>query len=269
MMMMGDLPGSPSVAAEVAPRAHRWNPLGRLDLTTRQAVQVAIAGGLAILLGSGLSTTRYYWAVIAAFVAFAGTSTRSETFIKAGNRVLGTLVGLFAAIWLAELTRGSTALVLVVILASVFLGFYLLRVSYAFMIFFITIMVAQLYSVLNEFSDGLLVLRLEDPRDRVRRCRPVFACSSCRRARATPCGRPAHEPDVLVVRPARRGCPADQPDRGPGRCLRGRQRRWPTARREPGRTGPHCREPAAAAHPRLRTVDPADAAQQRPSPGEP
>jgi len=162
MMAMGNLPGSPSVAADVAPRAHRWNPLGRLDLTTRQAVQVAIAGGLAILLGSELSPTRYYWAVIAAFVAFAGTSTRSETFIKAGNRVLGTLVGLFAAIWLAELTRGSTALVLVVILASVFLGFYLLRVSYAFMIFFITIMVAQLYSVLNEFSDGLLVLRLEE-----------------------------------------------------------------------------------------------------------
>ncbi|GAA3083313.1 hypothetical protein GCM10010464_54200 [Pseudonocardia yunnanensis] len=162
MMTMGNLPGSPAVAADVAPRAHRWNPLGRLNLTTRQAVQVAIAGGLAILLGRELSTTRYYWAAIAAFVAFAGTATRSETFIKAGNRVLGTLVGLFAAIWLAELTRGSTALVLVVILASVFLGFYLLRVSYAFMIFFVTIMVAQLYSVLYEFSDGLLVLRLEE-----------------------------------------------------------------------------------------------------------
>jgi uncharacterized membrane protein YccC len=46
--------------------------------------------------------------------------------------------------------------------ASMFCGFYLIRVSYAYMIFFITIMLGQLYSVLHEFSPGLLVLRLEE-----------------------------------------------------------------------------------------------------------
>jgi len=162
VMMMGNLPGSPAVASNVAPRAGRWNPLGRLDLVTRQAVQVAVAGGLAIVLGSLLSEQRYYWAVLAAFLAFTGTSTRSETAIKAVNRVAGTLVGLFASIWVAGLTTGSTPLVLVTIVVCVFFGFYLIKVSYAFMIFFITIMVGQLYSVLHEFSDGLLVLRLEE-----------------------------------------------------------------------------------------------------------
>jgi uncharacterized membrane protein YccC len=43
-----------------------------------------------------------------------------------------------------------------------FCGFYLTTISYAYMIFFVTIMVGQLYSVLHEFSDGLLVLRLEE-----------------------------------------------------------------------------------------------------------
>ncbi len=161
-LMMGNLPGSAAVADGVIPRASRWNPLSRLDLVTRQACQVALAGGLAILAGRALSEQRYYWAVIAAFIAFSGTATRSETAIKAANRVVGTIAGLGVALVLAEATAGHTVAVLVVILASIFCGFYLLRVSYAFMIFFITIMVAQLYSVLHEFTDGLLVLRLEE-----------------------------------------------------------------------------------------------------------
>ncbi|MEV6638602.1 FUSC family protein [Amycolatopsis sp. NPDC051371] len=159
---LGALPGSAAAAGDVEPRGRAWNPLRRLDFTTRQAVQVAVAGGLAIVLGRLLSEQRYYWAVIAAFVAFTGTATRSEVFLKSVNRVLGTLVGLGAGIALAHLTAGHTSAVLAVIVGSMFCGFYLQRLSYAYMIFFVTIMVSQLYSVLNEFSAGLLVLRLEE-----------------------------------------------------------------------------------------------------------
>lgn len=162
VMMMGRLPNSNAVARDISPRSATWNPLARLPMTTRQAIQVAVAGGLAILAGRALSEQRYYWAVIAAFVAFTGTATRGDTFVKAANRVIGTAAGLVAAILVANLTAGNTDAVLAVILASMFLGFYLQQISYAFMIFFITIMVAQLYSVLNEFSDQLLVLRLEE-----------------------------------------------------------------------------------------------------------
>jgi uncharacterized membrane protein YccC len=161
-LAMGNLPGAPAVAADVPARGAAWNPLARLDMTTRQALQVAVAGALAIYFGRELSSIRYYWAVIAAFVAFTGTATRTETFVKAVSRVVGTLAGLVVAIWLANLTAGHTALVLVVILGAMFCGFYLVRIGYAYMIFFITIMVGQLYSVLHEFSDGLLVLRLEE-----------------------------------------------------------------------------------------------------------
>jgi uncharacterized membrane protein YccC len=161
-LALGLLPGSPAVAADVPARGARWNPLARLDLVSRQAIQVAVAGGLAILLGRELSPTRYYWAVLAAFIMFTGTATRTETFLKGFNRVLGTLIGLLAAIGFAELTAGSTLGVLLVVNASMFFGFYLLTRSYAYMIFFVTIMVGQLYSVFHEFSPGLLVLRLEE-----------------------------------------------------------------------------------------------------------
>lgn len=161
-MVMGNLPGSPAVASGLAARGAHWNPLARLDLTTRQAIQVAVAGGLAILAGRALSPTRYYWAVIAAFIMFTGTATRSETLLKGFNRVLGTALGLMAAVGLAELTAGHPIAIVVTIILSMFCGFYLIRVSYVCMIFFVTIMIAQLYTVFNAFTSGLLVLRLEE-----------------------------------------------------------------------------------------------------------
>jgi uncharacterized membrane protein YccC len=161
-LALGNLPGSPAVARDVTARGSRWNPLVKRAMTTRQAVQVAVAGALAIMAGRELSTVRYYWAMIAAFIMFSGTGSRSETFVKGSNRVLGTLAGLFVAIWAAQLTNGHTWLILSVVIGSVFCGFYLLRLSYAYMIFFITIMVGQLYTVLHRFSDGIMVLRLEE-----------------------------------------------------------------------------------------------------------
>ncbi|WP_130290978.1 FUSC family protein [Pseudonocardia sediminis] len=161
-LAMGHLPGSPAVALDVPVHVRWWNPLAKLDMTTRQAIQVAVAGTLAILVGRELSDTRYYWAVIAVFVMFTGTGTRSETFLKGVNRLVGTLLGLFASIWLAGVTAGSTTAVLVTIVACMFVGFYMFRISYGFMIFCITIMVGQLYSALHEFSNALLVLRLEE-----------------------------------------------------------------------------------------------------------
>src|SRR5699024_635302 len=79
---LGTLPGSPSVSTDVAARGGRWNPFSQVKATTRQAVQVTVAGLLAILAGTAINGQRYYWAVIAAFVAFTGTGTRMETFNK-------------------------------------------------------------------------------------------------------------------------------------------------------------------------------------------
>ena len=49
-----------------------------------------------------------------------------------------------------------------VVLVSLFLGLYLFRINYAFMTIGITVMVSQLYVELDEFSNSLLLLRLEE-----------------------------------------------------------------------------------------------------------
>jgi uncharacterized membrane protein YccC len=63
---------------------------------------------------------------------------------------------------LAHLVGDRVLLQLVVVLVSLFLGLYLMRVNYAFMVVGITVMVSQLYVELDEFSNALLVLRLEE-----------------------------------------------------------------------------------------------------------
>lgn len=134
----------------------------RLNSTLRQAVQVAVASGLAIIVGSQLSPTRWFWAVTTAFVVYTGASTRGEILSKGWQRVLGTLAGVVAGVLVATLVGGNTAVAVTLIGVCLFFGFYLMALSPAVMMFFITIMLALLYGLLGQFSVGLLLLRLEE-----------------------------------------------------------------------------------------------------------
>ncbi|NHA69289.1 FUSC family protein [Phycicoccus flavus] len=159
-LAFGGLPGSPAVARDVAASGASWNPMTRLTMTTRQAVQVAVAGVVAIGLGTLLSPTRFYWAVITAFVMFTGTSTRFETVDKGVARIAGTVAGLVGAVVLARLTAGHDLLVLAIILLALFGAFYVAKVSQAAMTFCITVLLGELYTLIGTYSVGLLELRL-------------------------------------------------------------------------------------------------------------
>jgi uncharacterized membrane protein YccC len=63
---------------------------------------------------------------------------------------------------LAHLVGDRVGLQIGVVLVALFLGFYLFRVNYTFMVIGITVMVAQLYVEFDEFSNSLLLLRLEE-----------------------------------------------------------------------------------------------------------
>jgi uncharacterized membrane protein YccC len=128
----------------------------------RAAVQAAIGGLLGIIGGTLLSGQRWYWAVIAGFIVFAGTNSRGDLLVKGWRRVLGTMLGIVFGTVLATLLSGHPKINLVVLLLCIFLAFYSLRVSYATMTFFITVMLGMLYDILGEFSPDLLLLRLEE-----------------------------------------------------------------------------------------------------------
>ena len=126
-------------------------------------VQLPDRDGFAVAsaLGSILSERRFYWAVIAVFIAFVGANTSGEQVTKAVNRVLGTIVGILLGSLLAHAIGHSTWSLAVIVLALGF-GVYFIRVSYALMVIGVTVMVSELYEQLGEFSNHLLLLRLEE-----------------------------------------------------------------------------------------------------------
>ncbi|MDY7229384.1 FUSC family protein [Hyalangium rubrum] len=153
--------GVPLAAATEQPPKESEKPvLEGLHPSTRQAIQATVASGLAIIVGHMVSSTRWYWAVIAAFVVFNRASTQGDILLNAWQRILGTVVGVVAGLLVATAVSGHPNLELLLIFGCVFLSFYMMRVSYAWMAFWLTTLMAALYSLLGRYSPDLLYLRL-------------------------------------------------------------------------------------------------------------
>jgi uncharacterized membrane protein YccC len=149
-------------AAEVvAPSGEQQFRPGMLQ-TTRQAIQVAVAAALAIVVGETLSPSHWYWAAIAAFVIFAGTNSWAETLDKGWQRLIGTVLGVPSGVLVATLVSGNTIASLVMIFVCLFCAFYFMKVTYSLMTFWISTMLALMYGLLGEFTYGLLLLRIEE-----------------------------------------------------------------------------------------------------------
>ena len=133
-----------------------------LALTTRQAVQVGVATSLAIVGGELISPSRWYWAVIAAFVVFAGTSSRGDVLTRGRDRVIGTVGGVIAGMALAFVVDGAVVPTLVLLLVCLFLAIYTVRISPGLLAFWITALLALLYGLIGQFSVETLVLRIEE-----------------------------------------------------------------------------------------------------------
>lgn len=130
--------------------------------TTRQAIQVVVAASLAIVAGELVSPDRWYWAVIAAFVTFLGTTSWGETLTKGWQRLLGTVLGVPAGVLVATAVSGQPVIALALIFVCLFCAVYLMKVAYSQMMFWITTMLALLYGLLGQFSVDLLLLRIEE-----------------------------------------------------------------------------------------------------------
>jgi uncharacterized membrane protein YccC len=161
----------PGVNIEPQRSATRWTPRASFRVGTqidskrfspvlRQAVQICVACAASILVGELISPQRWYWAVLTAFVVFSGTASAGETVGKAWSRVFGTAVGVAAGFAVGALARGHTDAAFVALFVCLFFTVYTMRLSYAFMTFFITAALSLLYVLIGAFSDQTLVLRL-------------------------------------------------------------------------------------------------------------
>ncbi|MFC5952435.1 FUSC family protein [Pseudonocardia lutea] len=132
----------------------------RIALSTRQAIQVGVATSLAIVVGELISPARWYWAVIAAFVVFAGTVSRGDVLARGWQRLVGTVGGVVAGMLLAVLVGGRPVPTLILLAGCMFLALYLFRISVGLLAFWITAVLALLYGLIGQFSVETLVLRV-------------------------------------------------------------------------------------------------------------
>ena len=133
-----------------------------LNPSTKAAMQVAVATSAAAILGELVSPDRWYWAVVTAFLVFTGVSTRGEILTRAGHRIVGTIAGVVAGVLLATLVGNHQRLQIVLLVICVFCAFYLVAVAYAWLTFFVTVLLAMLYGLLGNFSVEVLELRIAE-----------------------------------------------------------------------------------------------------------
>ena len=140
----------------------RWTPWREWTPTSRLAIQAMTATSIASVVGEAISATRWYWAVLTAFVVFLSTTTRSGILTRAYRRLMGTVLGLLAGVVLTYLAHGVDGVLLAICLVSIMGMIYFTPLNYAYAAFFITTTLVALYDVLGVLHGHLLEVRLEE-----------------------------------------------------------------------------------------------------------
>lgn len=139
-----------------AGRHTAWRP------SDRMAVQAMVAAAIAAGVGELLSASRWYWAVMTAFVVFIGASTRSGILTRAYRRVLGTAVGIGIGLGAVTLAHDDARVLVAIGVVAVFGMLYFGPLNYLYSALFMTIMLVSLYAMLGVLSPGVLDLRLTE-----------------------------------------------------------------------------------------------------------
>lgn len=131
-------------------------------VVARKVLQTMTATAVAVPLGELVSTQRWYWAALGAFVVFTRPETAGETVTRGAERLLGTTAGAAAGIALGSAAAGSRPAQFVLLGAALFVTLYAFPLSYALAMAGMTTVLAILYDLLGTFSDELLGIRVAE-----------------------------------------------------------------------------------------------------------
>ncbi|WP_460772663.1 FUSC family protein [Microbacterium sp. GXF7504] len=138
----------------------RWWDWRHWRLTTRLAVQVTIAAVIATGVGELISASRWYWAVLTAFIVFVGASTRGSILTRAYNRVAGTAAGLVVGVVLVLLVHESKPALVAICVVAAFGMMYFGPLLYLYSAFFITMLLVAMYGLIGVLDEQVLELRI-------------------------------------------------------------------------------------------------------------
>ncbi len=144
------------------PPRRRWTPWREWRPTSRLAIQAMAATAIASTLGEVISASRWYWAVLTAFLVFVSTTTRSGVLTRAYRRVTGTVLGLAVGIGATYAAHDVKIILLAICVLAVMGMIYFGPLNYMYQSFFITVLLVSLYAVLGVLDGHLLEVRLEE-----------------------------------------------------------------------------------------------------------
>lgn len=157
----GSPTGSRDVATHDGPAPRRW-PWDRWSPNTRMTIQATVAAVIATYVGEAISGSRWYWAVLTAFLVFVGGSTRGAILTKASRRVVGTVLGIAVGIGLAVAAGSSQAALIAICVACVFGMLYFGPLQYLYSSFFITVFLVGMYGLLGILTSRVLEVRIAE-----------------------------------------------------------------------------------------------------------
>ncbi len=128
----------------------------------RLAVQAMLAAGLAALVGESIDASRWYWAVMAAFLIFVGSTTRTTVLHRAWHRVAGTLGAVAVGFVVGVALSGPSLWHIALALVSVFGALYFGPVRQWLGAFFSTLLLVAVYGLLGILHPHLLTVRVEE-----------------------------------------------------------------------------------------------------------
>lgn len=124
----------------------------------RRAVQASLSTGIALYLGSFVSSTHQFWAAMPAYQAIGGSD--GETFVKGTQKIIGTIAGATVGFGIAISAGSHPAVLLPVLALCVFASAYFRAASSPLATFWQTMMFAQLYEFLGRLSTEAIDVRI-------------------------------------------------------------------------------------------------------------
>jgi uncharacterized membrane protein YccC len=121
-----------------------------------------VAAAVATIACDAISASRWYWAVLTAFVVFVGTTTRGGILTRAYGRVMGTVVGLFVGGGLVLLAHDQKPLLVAICVVAAFGMMYLGPIRYLYSAFCMSAMLVSMYGLLGDLDTQILELRIDE-----------------------------------------------------------------------------------------------------------
>jgi len=134
-----------------------------LRLSTQKGLQAVLVSGVAIVIGHFLSPNYPYWAVLAAILVIFGTESTGRTVAKASQRFAGTFFGAIVGFLIGHLVAGHTYFAMLLLAGCIFMAYYLMSLSYALFIFWVTMLLAMTFDLLRGgITEQVLLSRVLD-----------------------------------------------------------------------------------------------------------